>query len=308
MKYILANKFNLLLLNICISGCFNTSCQNFAYRRELTSIPIIFNKELKDGHIDGDAYINVKIDTSYCKLFLDTGYPGASINLTSKALEKVKVRFTGNTQKNYDWRGQEYEAREYILPKVTIGDLELTGIRGLEHRKRGGADGAISFKLLRQYNVLIDFPNEKMSFYKFGYLPEYLSNQDWQRVNPIIGPGGGFELLLTLDGIDQNFVFGLDNAAIALDDNQKPYGLIRLNSSLAKYLTENKLIKQKEDDTSIVGTFCTNKFRINGTQFQNLDFMIVDYKYPELDGLLGYNFFINHPIFIDFKNNELYIK
>ena len=73
-------------------------------------------------------------------------------------------------------------------------------------------------------------------------------------------------------------------------------------------MPKNKLIIPKEDDPAIVGLFSSSDFKLNGNPIPNLDFMVVDYKYPEIDGLIGYHFFIKYPMFIDFMNNKLYIK
>lgn len=102
----------------------------------------------------------------------------------------------------------------------------------------------------------------------------------------------------------EHYWFTIDNAAIALDDEQKPYGIIRAKSSLGTYLEKNNLISPKEDDPSIVGLFSTDDFILNGNPLSNLDFMVVDYEYPESDGLLGYHFFIKYPMFIDFKKKN----
>jgi hypothetical protein len=266
----------------------------------------VFNEELKDGHIDASAYIPVIIDSTPLNLFLDTGNPLASIDLTTKTLEKIEVTYTGQTKKTRDYQGNVFEGREYILPRVKIGDLELTNIHATEHKMQSSTDGTISFKFLQNYNVLIDFPNRNMRLYKLGYLPKYLRHQSWTPVNAF--DLGGFTLSLKLDGVEEDFIFALDNAAIALDDEQKPYGMIKLKSSFGDYLKKNDLIIPKEDDPAIVGIFSTSDLKLHGIMIPDLDFMVVDYKYPKRDGLLGYNFFIKHPMFIDFKNDMLYVK
>ncbi|MFC1793208.1 hypothetical protein ACFL3Q_06435 [Planctomycetota bacterium] len=308
MKLIKKIHINSFLLNIIIifSICLSISCQNSDNSNELVSVPIVFNEELEDGHFDADACITVIIDSIALNLFLDTGNPGASIDLTTKTLKKIEVTYTGETKKTWDYKADEFEGREYILPRVKIGDLEFTNIHATEHKMQRFSDGTISFKFLQNYNVLIDFPNRNMRLYKLGYLPKYLRHQSWTPVNAF--DRGGFTLSLKMDGIEEDFIFALDNAAIALDDEQKPYGMIRLKSSFGDYLEKNDLIIPKEDDPAIVGIFNTSDLKLHGIKIPNLDFMVVDYKYPERDGLLGYNFFIKHPMFIDFKNDMLYVK
>jgi hypothetical protein len=308
MKLIQKRHINSFFLSIIIifSICLSISCQNSHNSNELTSVPIVFNEELEDGHIDGNAYIIVIIDSIPLKLFLDTGNPGASIDLTTKTLEKIEVTYTGETKTTMNYQADEFEGREYILPRVKIGELEFTNIHANEHRPQSSSDGAISFKFLQNYNVLIDLPNRNMRLYKLGYLPKYLRHQSWIPVNAF--DRGGFTLSLKLDGVEEDFIFALDNAAIALDDEQKPYGMIRLKSSFGDYLEKNGLIIPNEDDPAIVGIFNTSDLKLHGIKIPDLDFMVVDYKYPERDGLLGYNFFIKHPMFIDFKNDMLYVK
>ena len=308
MKVIQKMHINSFLLNIIIifSICLSISCQNSDNSNELVSVPIVFNEELEDGHLDGNAYITVIIDSIPLNLFLDTGNPGASIDLTTKTLEKIEVTYTGETKKTMNYQADEFEGREYILPRVKIGDLEFTNIHAKEHKPLSSSDGAISFKFLQNYNVLIDFPNRNIRLYKLGYLPKYLRHQSWTPIKAF--DRGGFTLPLKLDSIEEDFIFALDNAAIALDDEQKPYGMIRLKSSFGNYLEKNELIIPKQDDPAIVGIFNSSDLKLDGIKIPDLDFMVVDYKYPERDGLLGYNFFIKHPMFIDFKNDMLYVK
>jgi hypothetical protein len=269
-------------------------------------VPIVFNEELEDGHIDGNAYITVIIDSIPLNLFLDTGAPAASIDLTAKTLEKIEVTYTGQTKKTQNYKGDVFEGREYILPRVKIGDLEFTNIQATEHKSRSSSDGVISFRFLHNYNVLIDFPNRNMRLYTLGYLPKYLRHQSWKPVNAF--DRGGFTLTLRLDSIEEDFIFALDNAAIALDDEQKPYGVIRLKSPLGQHLEKNGLITPKQDDPAIVGIFSSSDLKLDGIKIPDLDFMVVDYQYPKRDGLMGYHFFIKYPMFIDFKNKMLYIK
>jgi hypothetical protein len=292
---------------VVIIFLLSISCRNQDDSNELVSIPFYFSEKMENGHIDGHAYINVVIDNDSLMLFLDTGNPSASIDLTPRTLERIDVKFTGVTDKSYDYKGREYISREYILPKIKIGDLEVTNIHGREHTiQSSSSDGTFSFKFLENYNVLIDFPNMNMRLYKLEYLPTFLKKQDWEQVDAFIQ--GGFRMLLKLDGFKNDIIFTIDNAAVALDDNQKPYGLIRANSLFGTYLKENNLIIQKEDDSSIVGIFSSSDFKLHGKPIPKMDFMVVDYKYPESDGLIGYHFFIRHPMFIDFNNQYIYIN
>jgi hypothetical protein len=308
MKAIHKIHINSFLLNIIIIFpiCLSISCQNSDNSNKLLSVPIVFNEELRNGHIDGKAYITVVIESIPLNLFLDTGDPAASIDLTTKTLEKIEVTYTGKTKKTVNYRGDLFEGREYILPRVKIGDLEFKNIHATEHKYRSSSDGVISFRFLRNYNVLIDFPNRNMRLYMLGYLPKYLRHQSWTPVNAF--ELGGFTLTLRLDSIEEDFIFALDNAAIALDDEQKPYGMIRLKSPLGQYLEKNGLITPKQDDPAIVGIFSSSDLKLDGIKIPDLDFMVVDYQYPKRDGLMGYNFFIKYPMFIDFKNKMLYIK
>jgi len=150
MKVIQKMHINSFLLNIIIifSICLSISCQNSDNSNELVSVPIVFNEELEDGHIDGHAYITVIIDSIPLNLFLDTGNPGASIDLTTKTLEKIEVTYTGETKTTMNYKGDVFEGREYILPRVKIGDLGFTNIHATEHKSQSSSDGTISFKFL----------------------------------------------------------------------------------------------------------------------------------------------------------------
>ena len=291
---------------VVFSISFFISCQNSDISNELVSVPLIFHDEMEDGHIDGNAYITVMIGNDSLQLFLDTGNPSASIDLTTKTLERINVRFTGETKKSWDYKGREYSSRKYILPNIKIGELEVPNIYGAEHKISSSSDGTFSFGFLDDFNILINYPNRNIRLYKLGYLPTYLSKNTWHIVDAF--NQGGFRMPLRLVGFHSDISFTIDNAAIALDDKQKPFGLIRANSVFGEYLKDNNLIIPKEDDPSISGLFSSDNLTLNGTIIPKMDFMVVDYKYPESDGLMGYNFFIKYPMFIDFSSKKIYVK
>ena len=146
-------KISLLVLSIISWIMCASSCQNLDQSNELASVPLIFNQEMEEGHIDGNAYIQVVIENDSLIIFLDTGNPDASIDLTPSTLESITVKYTGETIKSWDYMGQEYISRSYILPKVEIGGLEISNIHGTEHKIRYESDGTFSFKFLEIFGI-----------------------------------------------------------------------------------------------------------------------------------------------------------
>ncbi|MBN2412960.1 hypothetical protein JXQ31_14830 [candidate division KSB1 bacterium] len=295
---------------LCICFYFSQSpAQDIDILSTTDSFEVPIHFQTGTDHFNGNAYVTFRINTTDVNLFLDTGAPWATIHLTPAALEKVSVRYTGKTKKNSDSWGNKYKSREYKIPEVKIGGFLFKDIVGVEHKFRDETDGLFSFKLFENNNLLIDYPGRKLGIYSRETLPGFLSDGKWEKVKYTQSPDGeGIRLPVKFTLSDKTFYFSLDNAAIAVDDTNKPYGLIRLGSSLGKLLREKDLIIKNSPEPAVVGTFTARDMFIGSAPIAQYDFMIIDNKYPKSDGLIGYDLFVRYPVFIDFMNKELYLK
>lgn len=107
------------------------------------------------------------------RLIVDLGGTDA-LALTKSTLRDLNVRWTGGNTWVADAFGTLHRSREFILPDASLGGLDLHGVHGYEvHDGRVllpgppgdpplQLDGYVGLDLLRLFNVLVDYPNDRL--------------------------------------------------------------------------------------------------------------------------------------------------
>ena len=270
---------------------------------ESTEVPIYFES---DDNSPSYAYIDLLVNTVKLRLFIDTGHGYGTVSLPPSVLKGIDVTYTGATKENYDFKGQRYDSRQYLLPKVEIGSLVLNQLPGYEFFSRyDDLGGLIGLAFLNQFNVLIDYPNRKFGLYRKDFYPDYLKSQGWTKVR-LVPP---LSLPVKLKDHEETFIFCLDTGTIAVDKEKRSYGTIRSKSGLGKLLQQNETLEPDPNDVEVLGKFSSNQFRTPcDYSLAPMDFMLVDYEYPKRDGFLGHNFFSKYSVFIDFTQDKLHLR
>lgn len=270
---------------------------------ESTEVPIYFTSK---DNAPSYAYIDVFVNKVKLRLFIDTGHGYGTVSLPLSALNGLDVTYTGATKENHDFKGQQYDSRQYLLPKVEIGSLVLDQVPGYEFFSRyDDLGGLIGLAFLNQFNVLIDYPNRKFGLYRKDFYPDYLKSQGWTKVQ-LVPP---LSLPVKLKDYEETFTFCLDTGAIAVDEKKHSYGTIRSASALSKLLQQNETLEPDPSDIEVLGKFSSNQFRTPcNYPLAPMDFMLVDYEYPKRDGFLGHNFFSKYSVFIDFTQDEIHLR
>lgn len=276
---------------------------NIPSQFESTEVPIYFTNE---DNSPSYAYIAVLVNTVKLRLFIDTGYGYGTVSLPPSVLNGLDVIYTGATKENHDFKGEKYDSRQYLLPKVEIGSLVLDQLPGYEFFSRyDDLGGLIGLAFLNQFNVLIDYPNKKFGLYRKDFYPDYLKSQGWTKVQ-LVPP---LSLPVKLKNYEETFTFCLDTGAIAVDEEKHSYGTIRSASTLGKLLQQNETLEPDPSDVEVLGKFNADQLRTScDYPLAPMDFMLVDYEYPKRDGFLGHNFFSKHSVFIDFTQDELHLR
>lgn len=270
---------------------------------ESTEVPIYFTSE---DNSPSYAYIDVLVNTLKLRLFIDTGHGYGTVSLPPSVLSELDVTYTSTTKVNHDFKGQQYNSRHYLLPKIEIGSLVLNQLPSYEFFSRyDDRGGLIGLAFLNQFNVLIDYPNRKFSLYRKDFYPDYLKSQGWTKVR-LVPP---LSLPVKLKNCEETFNFCLDTGVIAVDEEKHSYGMIRSTSTLGKLLQQNETLEPDPSDVEVLGKFSSNQLRTScDYPLAPMDFMLVDYEYPKRDGFLGHNFFSKYSVFIDFTKAEIHLR
>lgn len=272
---------------------------------ESTEVPIRFAQE---GDHFPNAYIEVDVNAVRLRLAIDTGHSLGGLLLSPSVLTSLDVQYTGRTQENYDSFGKRYDSRQYLLSNIAIGDLHIEQVTGFELFTRWGTPGSIGLPFLRQFNVLIDYPNQTFGLYRKHTYPEHLTSRDWTKVK-LASPSAGLVLPIELEGCDETFRFCLDTGAAYVDEENHFYDLVCFQSLLGKSLQYREAIEPYPADAQVLGKLGTSQFRtLCGYALAQLDFVIVDLEYLKIDGLLGHSFFTKYSVFIDFSTDEVYLN
>lgn len=302
--------FLILILLVSLLNCgyfdkpFNPNEQVF--KGEIVSeIPLYFNNK-NNNFLDKNAYLDIYIESQKQQLALALGHSNTSISLLPSTLAKYDHVSTGKRRKYGNQNGEKFYLEEFIIPKVKIGNSVIYNLKGMEHKHP-----SIEFEkaellglfFLKQFNVLIDYKLRKLILYQKGFQPHYLKNENWLKLQFETHYDEGIILPAFSKKLNRTFKFALLTESTPHDDQGNTFGIIRSKSKLGKYLQKNELLTGSEGNLEY-----SESFSLSNLKLDDFSFKVADYELPEFDGLLFYPLFSEHPIFLDFERNEIYIK
>lgn len=239
---------------------------------------------------DNLSYIEVTVDTTKIMLHVDIGDSDNNIRLSPALINRLNVKYTGKYISFGNLVGDKLKAKEFIIQNLSIGDFQFSNIKGFEaiYAKDfapPNKDGTIGLALLRQFKVIIDYKGSSIILSRNNIFPEKYNVNDWGKVN-FYDRGIGI----------------VTNAEI----NKKKIKLVwdtgAQCSMLKKHVIGNNTMKKEGDLFEISKVFFGN------AELGPIGFIIMNIKQPPVDGIVGYNFFVKHIIFVDFDNKLLKIK
>jgi hypothetical protein len=248
--------------------------------------PVIVPLEL-DGKMKGMPIVKVKIGEKVLRLALDTGADKALFAITPSALNEINVRYSTAIEKNLDAKGTLYKSRTFKLPEVKIGELQLNNVTATEELRDSpdDSDGIIGNLLFDHFNVLIDYAQSHMILYPNTRLPD-LGLSQWTQVS-FKHEDIGIVIQGKLENQEKNLRFCIDSGAVVVNEKGKPLGILQPKSLVA------------QDKVKDIKTY-TDYLTIDGKSIGSMDFYLLDFAQPPVDGFLGYNFFSKYKAFIDF--------
>ena len=270
-----------------------TTC--FADSQE-TVLPLTFSQN--------SSAFNVQIQGKTIPVILDTGDATDSITLSPEALKGIKVVFTGKQVCTGSSSGQDC-MQSFIIPQIKIGSFVLQNVQGqlMPHiwgnaqgmiMTQAWKDGVVGLPLLKNFGVLIDYPNSRLVFTKNYQSPSGINLANWTKIP---------------------FVFDT-NIATTAEINGTPVKLIWDTGTIPSCIKASIPIKadisECPDRYNIVIPQCKRirsaSFVVDNQKLENTWFIVRDMPEIPFDGFVGSNFFDNNLVFIDFKNNNLFIK
>ncbi len=258
-------------------------------------VPLVFT-----GHEKRYPVVSAFIDAGEYALMLDTG-AAHGVSLTRHALKGLDVDFTGKTTTYRDAYGGVHHAREFLIPSMTLGSLELTNVPGSESDGCPyGLDGALGLSFLRRFDIVIDYATGRLALLEGGGTGAEPAGEVWFRSRY----DGELALTVRFPCIEGSYAMVLDSGCgCTLIPGDSKLGR-RLRSAL------------RQEPPQILYDGITGKeyssYEIDHLYFDGYDLgrnrlAIGDIASYIGDGLLGFDVFHNNLVYVNFRSKEIWL-
>lgn len=241
--------------------------------------------------------VEVVMQDRHWRLIVDLGGTDA-LSLSTSALRDLQVHFTGRHRHIFDAFGKLWRGREFVVAEIMLADLKLYGVRGYEipdnrfniPSNRGAEDvqldGYIGVDLLRQFNLLVDYPNNRLVLADHAAQPPVMID-NW--ASSKFDNYAGVTSYITLDGQRRraNWDTGASHTVI------RPG---RTGASWARWTYGDY-----EAVTS-------PSLSIGGSDLGEFDLVLLDFRKPRVDVILGTNLFESRAVWFDFVQQEVAVE
>jgi len=235
----------------------------------------------------GAPLVTVTIEGKNIPLLLDLG-GFSTISLTDSILNLLQPEYTGKKREFVDAFGQAFTVRDYILPECTVGSLTLKNIEATEDKfnqrvPTGAKNGYVGLGFLSHFTVILDYPAKKLVLIKEGEsLPKEYQNIEWSFEKFW---GMGVRSHLVIDGEEKEFVW----------DTGASHSIIRSDA----------VKRERIANESGRPMFYANNLEAGTDLIGPLDFIVLDFDEPKVDGIIGHNFFEKHVVIINFDTKKV---
>jgi hypothetical protein len=237
--------------------------------------------------------VTAKIDGHDVPLVFDLGDASALV-LAGRVIDRVKTFPTGETNRATDVQGNVIESPMFKLPRLQIGNAVFTDVIGrldLHDPKYQppdvGQQGYFGTSLLESYMVVLDYRHRRMTLIPSGSSKDQSAKCSGTAV-PFLPDWNGY----TVTKVNTDF-----GELTAIWDTGSDESVLRKAGS--QRISNNEL-------TEIV---TTKRLSFGGKDFGPLKLHVADYAQPAgTDMFIGYNFFAQHVVCIDFPGHRFLIR
>jgi hypothetical protein len=229
-------------------------------------------------------FLEAEVNGRKVTLLLDLGGE-ATIGLLPATADAIGASFTGSTKSVSDAFGKVSRSRRYELAQVTLGGWSLRDVEGWEHvddlsLPSRPVDGILGWRLLEKLGVLVDLPRRRLVLVHGGAAPSSFDPTGWTAL-PIVPTDDGLRADVLVDAKPRRLVLDTGATWSVMKRGGEP-------------TDPGALV-----DRGGVPFFRASSVVVGVTELGPLDFAVLDLAHPEGDGILGFNFFAAHPVWID---------
>lgn len=238
------------------------------------------------------------------EFFLDTG-SDANLTLIGADIKKLNAKPTGDVQNSMTNYGK-YRAQKYVIERLSLSGFKLKDVACEElpvdraKNERYTSRSTMGLGLLRQYALLIDYANHKLTLYSPENYQRYIDVSHWAKVDSPYDPLG-IVVNGSLEG--HSYRFCIDTGCVAFDNaSKRSYNMLKgaHKQAFNKPLT-------KVDGIDVIDSI---SLKLGAQTLTGLNFMFPDFlTQPEtIDGFLGGDFLEKYAVLVDFKHNCLFLR
>ncbi len=238
--------------------------------------------------VNGNPVTTARIGDEQIDVIVDTGGLGG-IAISSDDLDRLDVMFTGETVVRTDALGSTFESRAYVVAEIIIGGKRFVNVGGFERTSSasGVAGGppmnVLGRGLLHDYTVVVDYPDGEIRLYSRDH------------AGSICG-AFAIDLIEMEDDILA--------APIEADGGQM---LVLMDTGATYSFVQREVVASRELETTD-GIYRTGNFSIGGRDFGPLEMVVMPINgAPEIDALIGANFFTRHKACFDYGGRKVSI-
>ena len=254
--------------------------------------------------VGGMVFIQADVNGQRGSYILDTGAPGIILN------EKPTVISTAYDASSLNG---PVEIGEVLIDNFEWGIINRKGVTGfqvdishLENSFDKEIAGLIGFDVFADYELLFDYHKQTVKVYPSKKNDLHKNNKVFEKVS--FKRDGHLPIIpIKIDG--KTYHFGLDTGAEINILSHKV--LQKVDANAISFLISNE-VRGLDQKVTKSQSIRLNKCLINDYSVDNQVFMILDLSHvnanaeKEIDGILGFPFFEQHRISINYGNNKLY--
>jgi hypothetical protein len=237
--------------------------------------------------------VTAKIDGHDVPLVFDLGDASALV-LAERVIDRVKTFPTGETNRSTDVQGNVIESPKFKLARLQIGNAVFTDVIGRRdlhdpkyHPPDVGQQGYFGTSLLKSYMVVLDYRHRQMTFIPAGSSKNQSAKCSGTAV-PFLPEWNGYAVTKVSTDLGE---------LTAIWDTGSDESVLRKAGS------------QKISNSDLTETVITKRLSFGGTEFGPLKLHVADYAQPAgTDMFIGYNFFAQHVVCIDFPGHRVLIR
>jgi len=237
--------------------------------------------------------VTAKIDGYDVPLVFDLGDASALV-LAGRVIDRVKTFPTGEINRATDVQGNVIESPMFKLSRLQIGNAVFTDVIGRRdlhdpkyHPPDVGQQGYFGTSLLKSYMVVLDYRHRQMTLIPTGNSKDQSAKCSGTAV-PFLPDRNGY----TVTKVNTDF-----GELTAIWDTGSDESVLR------------KVGSQNISNGELKETVTTKRLSFGGTDFGPLKLHVADYAQPAgTDMFIGYNFFAQHVVCIDFPGHRFLIR